>query len=283
MKYNPDFSFLRRRWTLMGILVGLLALALTACSTTNVSLTALPTDVLPTALSTPVPTEAVPTPTLINRQTVQPPMDTGDSDKASSTNLDQPLPSTLVQSTAVDTLSDAEIEGILYMREEEKLARDVYLTLYETWGISIFQNIAKSESTHMDAVKTLIERYDLVDPAQDKGVGVFDNATLQQLYDQLVAQGSQSLGDALRVGAAIEEIDILDLQAHIAETSQADIQSVYENLLAGSYNHLRSFASTLSRQTGETYQPQYLDQDAYEAIVSESIERGRGRGRGRGS
>lgn len=266
---HPSISFLRHRWTLMSVLIGLLVFALTACSAA--------TTVPPTASPTPAPTKAVPMPTQAPSQAVQPSTDTGSLDQAGSTAQD-PLP-TVVQAAAAGTLSDAEIQGLLYMREEEKLARDVYLTLFETWGMSIFQNIASSEATHMDAVKTLIERYDLVDPVQDNGVGVFDNETLQQLYDQLVAQGSQSLGDALRVGAAIEEIDILDLEAHLAETSRADIQSVYENLLAGSYNHLRSFASTLSRQTGETYQPQYLDQDAYEAIVSGSNGRGRGQGR----
>jgi hypothetical protein len=108
-------------------------------------------------------------------------------------------------------LSDVEAEGILYMREEEKLARDVYLTLYDQWGMQILSNIADSESTHMEAVKTLIDRYGLDDPAAGKGIGEFTNEELKALYDQLVEQGSQSLVDALQVGAAIEEIDILDL------------------------------------------------------------------------
>jgi hypothetical protein len=175
-------------------------------------------------------------------------------------------------------LSEAEIEGILYMREEEKLARDVYLALYQKWGQPSFQNIANSEQTHTEAVLALIERYSLADPAADLPAGVFANATLQALYDQLVAEGSQSLASALRVGAAIEEIDILDLEKHVAQTDQADIQTVYEDLLSGSYNHLRAFVSTLNRQTGEIYQPQHLDQAAYDVIVGDAIERGRGRG-----
>jgi hypothetical protein len=174
-------------------------------------------------------------------------------------------------------LSDAEVEGLLYMREEEKLARDVYLVLYEKWGMPVFQNIANSEQTHTDAVKTLIDRYGLQDPAAGQDVGIFTNPELQELYDLLVETGSQSLADALRVGVAIEEIDILDLEDWIAQTNQADIVLVYENLLKGSRNHLRSFVSTLERQTGEIYQPQYLDQAAYDAIVSSPTERG-GRG-----
>ncbi len=177
-----------------------------------------------------------------------------------------------------DTLSEAETEGILYMREEEKLAHDVYLALYDKWGLSIFQNIANSEQTHTEAVKVLIDRYGLQDPAADQAVGAFTNVKLQELYNQLTAEGGRSLADALRVGAAIEEIDILDLEERLAQTDLADIQMVYQNLLKGSGNHLQAFTSNLTRQTGEMYQPHYLSQAAYQAIVGGAIERG-GRGR----
>jgi hypothetical protein len=160
------------------------------------------------------------------------------------------------------------------MREEEKLARDVYLTLYDRWGLPIFQNIASSEATHMEAVKTLIDRYNLEDPAAGQYVGVFTNPTLQGLYDQLVEEGNRSLSSALRVGAAIEEIDILDLEERIAQTERADIKLVYENLMKGSRNHLRSFVSNLERREGEVYQPQYVTQAAYDAIVAAPLERG---------
>jgi hypothetical protein len=181
-------------------------------------------------------------------------------------------------SSLTGELSAAEIEGVLYMREEEKLARDVYLALYERWGTRIFQNIAQSETAHMEAVLTLIERYGLEDPAAGKEVGVFTNETLQELYDELVAQGEQSLAAALRVGAAIEEIDILDLEAYISQTNRTDIRRVYESLTRGSRNHLRAFVRNLEWQTGEAYEPQYLDQAAYEAIVNGGTERGQGRG-----
>jgi hypothetical protein len=175
-----------------------------------------------------------------------------------------------------DDLSDVEVEGLLYMREEEKLARDVYLTFYEKWGVPVFQNITNSEQTHMNAVNTLLDRYDIEDPAEGNEVGVFTDPTLQELYDQLVKQGSQSLADALRVGAAIEGIDILDLEERIALTDKMDIQRVYDNLMKGSQNHLQAFASNLERRTGESYQPQYLSQTEYELIMDIS-ERGRGR------
>jgi tRNA isopentenyl-2-thiomethyl-A-37 hydroxylase MiaE len=143
--------------------------------------------------------------------------------------------------------------------------------------MQVFSNIAGSESTHMDAVGTLIDRYQLQDPVAGKGIGEFANADLQALYDQLVEQGSQSLVDALSVGAAIEEIDILDLEEYIAQTDQADIQLVYENLMRGSRNHLRAFVSSLERQ-GVVYEPAYLSQEQFEDILTSDVERGGGRG-----
>jgi hypothetical protein len=181
---------------------------------------------------------------------------------------------------ATDELSAEEVEGILYMREEEKLARDVYLTLYEQWGLPVFQNIANSEQAHMDALKTLIDRYSLDDPTAGKDIGEFSDATLQSLYDQLTASGHESLAAALKVGAAIEEIDIIDLEEYLSETDAADVVRVYENLMRGSRNHLPAFVSTLERQEGESYEPQHLDQETYDEILSASVERG-GNGGGR--
>jgi hypothetical protein len=171
-------------------------------------------------------------------------------------------------------LSPEEAEGLVFMREEEKLARDVYLTLSEIWGLPVFNNIAQSEATHMEAVLSLLNQYGLEDPAATTDIGVFTNPTLQELYDQLVAEGSQSLADALRVGAAIEEIDILDLEKYVAQTQREDIAFVYNNLMKGSRNHLGAFVQNLERRSGETYQPQFLDQDAYAVIINASVEKG---------
>ncbi len=177
-------------------------------------------------------------------------------------------------------LSAEETAALLFMREEEKLARDVYNALYTNWGIQTFPNIAASEQQHMDQIKLLLDRYALADPAL--APGQFTDPTLQALYTQLVTQGSLSIGDALKVGAAIEEIDILDLQTRMAQTDNADIQLVYTNLMNGSYNHLQAFTSTLLTQTGETYQPQYLSAEQYQTIVTGANGNGNG-GQGNGS
>ena len=177
---------------------------------------------------------------------------------------------------ADSVLSEQEISDLLYMREEEKLAHDVYFYLYGKWGLTIFQNIAASEETHTSSILVLLNLYGISDPAAGLEVGQFKDANLQELYDQLVAQGSTSLVDAIKVGAAIEEIDILDLQEAGTYTSQPDIQQVYENLLQGSYNHLRAFTNSLRNQNGETYQPQFLSAIEYQTIMDGSIGSGFG-------
>ncbi|MFZ6030815.1 MAG: DUF2202 domain-containing protein [Chloroflexota bacterium] len=182
---------------------------------------------------------------------------------------------------AAGSLSASEAAALAYMREEEKLAHDVYVTLYIRWGLPLFQNIAASEQAHTDAVKMLLDRYGVADPASST-VGVFSNPELQALYNDLVTIGNQSLADALKVGAAIEEIDIIDLDTRLAETDNADIQQVFTNLRQGSESHLRAFTTTLQTQTGETYAPQYLTPEAYQEILSGSAGNGKnGSGNGR--
>ncbi|MCE5254529.1 MAG: DUF2202 domain-containing protein [Actinomycetia bacterium] len=143
-------------------------------------------------------------------------------------------------------LSETESEALLFMREEEKLARDVYTALYDRWGVSVFANIATSESRHMTSVKTLLDHYGLTDPVAVDTPGVFAEPDLQALYTQLVAQGTQSLNEALQVGVTIETLDIEDLEALLAASNHADISRVAENLLSGSENHLAAFTRHLA-------------------------------------
>jgi hypothetical protein len=143
-------------------------------------------------------------------------------------------------------LTQAEIDGLLQMREEEKVARDVYLTFSGLYKAPVFSNIAKSEQAHMDAILNLIKGYGLTDPAYTE-VGKFTPA-FQNLYDQLVKDGKASLKAALEVGVKIEVMDIADLEQHISETKVPNILQVYKNLLAGSKNHLSAFNFNLSKQ-----------------------------------
>jgi len=171
-----------------------------------------------------------------------------------------------VSFSALAQLDATETEDLLFMREEEKLARDTYLTLYDLWNHAIFQNIARSEQRHMDTMLAMVEYYGLQDPVTDDTVGVFNNATLAGLYDDLVARGSVSLLEALYVGAYIEELDIRDLRETLGRTDEVPLINAYENLLAGSRNHLRAFVSQIT-WLGVDYVAQVLDQADVDAIV----------------
>jgi hypothetical protein len=165
------------------------------------------------------------------------------------------------------TLTAQEKSDLLFMREEEKLARDVYLTLFDVWGTPVFANIALSEQQHMDAILSLLILYKLPDPTVGKPIGVFVNAELQALYDALIARGKQSALDALLVGGVIEETDIEDLNQAIATSRLSNIDTVYTNLLNGSYNHLRAFASNIQALTGQPYVAQVISQETVDSIL----------------
>jgi hypothetical protein len=177
-----------------------------------------------------------------------------------------------IEALPVTTLTAEEIDGLKWMREEEKLAHDVYVALGEAWGSRVFANIASSETTHMAAVKTLLDRYGIDDPAAGQPVGVFTNPDLQALYDDLVARGRTSLVAAFTVGALIEDLDISDLRDRATDTP--DIALVYEDLEQASMNHLRAFVRNLDRQ-GATYTPTYISVDEFESILGSSNGQGR--------
>lgn len=162
-------------------------------------------------------------------------------------------------------LTMAEANDLLFMREEEKLARDVYITLYAEWSARVFNNISQSEQQHMDAILSLLDKYGLDDPALDPGE--FTNTELQELYDNLVADGLQSKLDALMVGALIEEVDMEDIVEAMERTDKSDILAVYGNLLAGSENHLNAFVRNIEAITGETYVAQWISQEEVDAIL----------------
>jgi hypothetical protein len=166
-------------------------------------------------------------------------------------------------------LSQQEKDAILYMREEEKLARDVYDSLYAKWGGNPFGNIRKSEQIHMDRMKSLINTYKLQDPVEknkDKH-GDFSNDLLQKYYKELVSTGSNSLTEALKAGAKIEELDISDLEERLKQTKKLDIVETFNYLKLASENHLRAFVRKLKMQ-GVNYEPVFLSKDRFDIIIA---------------
>ena len=170
--------------------------------------------------------------------------------------------------TFTGTLTEAEITGLMEMREEEKLARDVYLKFYEIHGYIVFSNIAKSETRHSDAVLRLINGYELTDPAL-ANEGEFTNPAFTKLYTQLVEQGKGSLVEALKVAAFIEEYDIADLLRLLEDNENADVERVYSNLLRGSEIHMRAFTNSLTRLK-ETYTPTIISEELYQSILDKT-------------
>lgn len=163
-------------------------------------------------------------------------------------------------------LSEAETADLVFMREEEKLARDTYITLFETWGLRVFSNISSSEQTHMNTMLLMLNIYGVPDPVMDDRVGAFTNTALADMYEEFVEAGKVSLLDALYVGALIEEVDIRDIQVAIETSSHLDVITAYESLMAGSENHLRAFVSQIEN-LGVAYVAQVLDQSEVDAIL----------------
>jgi hypothetical protein len=182
-------------------------------------------------------------------------------------------PNNLIQGIEQGELSDAEKAGLIQMREEEKLAHDVYTTLYEKWGQNIFNNISDSEQTHTDSIKTLLNNYKIDDPVENSAIGEFNYPGMKELYNNLTEKGLESLTNALAVGAMVEDLDIKDLQELLKITDNEDIRIVYQNLVKGSRNHMRAFVGQMERNGG-SYSAQHITEQEYQEIINTDQERG---------
>ena len=167
------------------------------------------------------------------------------------------------------SLSQEEKDGLLFMLEEEKLARDTYIYMNNLWGLNQFNNIKNSEQSHMDAIVSILEQNDIEYTILPQGQ--FLNENLQNFYDQFVINGQISSSNALQIGATIEDLDIVDLEDYISNTTNSVVIAAYESLQCGSRNHLRSFVSSIENN-GNTYTPQFLSVEEYNIILSGTHE-----------
>lgn len=213
-----------------------------------------------------------------------------------SLNVSAKGPANNVNSTSKSvpgTLDATEISHLTFMREEEKLARDVYLTFAEMYPQqTVFSTIAtKSEQTHTDTMRDKLEQFGLPDPNPDANnlpasIGLFSGQEwgwyFMQKYAELVAKGSNSELDALYVGALIEELDMNDIAVCPAimvkagypdpcglnYTDERSLQTSYSSLIDGSENHLRAYVGQIEAVIGEgNYEAQYLSQEEVDAIL----------------
>ena len=171
-----------------------------------------------------------------------------------------------IDSSPMSILTQDLKDAIAYMGNEERLAYDVYMNLYDYHNennsiqISQLQNIAQnSERTHVGIVQALVQKYDLgaddlsnvENPVADNNVsfedmprGVYDIPAIQELYDLLYDKGIASKQAALEVGCMVEVVDIDDLDEYIelAEESNAtDVIDAFTILRDGSYKHYWAF------------------------------------------
>ena len=198
--------------------------------------------------------------------------------------------------TATATGSPGELDfneqtHLEFMCEEEKLARDVYITLGAKHPEArVFGNIDDSEEQHKCAVSDMLEKYGIPNPSTNDNVGVFTGeaygAYFTEKYKELVERGSVSVLEAYYVGAFIEELDMIDImqcpqeileadngiddvsQCGRVYTDEPDIQRLYDSLLDGSKNHLQAYVHNIEKIIGEgNYRAQVLSQDDLDEIL----------------
>lgn len=142
---------------------------------------------------------------------------------------------------ASGTLTADQKTVLTEMAAEEKVAYDLYIVFAEKYDETVFSRVANAEAKHLEAVRTLLDRYDITDPTVGLDAGKFSTDSAQELYDSLLATGSASVDAALEAARTVEKTDIADLTAASIGVTAPDVLTVYKNLLAGSERHLVAF------------------------------------------
>src|SRR6266536_2489398 len=117
------------------------------------------------------------------------------------------------------------------MAQEETLAHDLYAAFADKYPAAVSDRIAASETQHLTAVRTLLQRYGLADPTAGK----------------LPAQGQANQAAALQVGQTVEQTDINDLQTALDGLTAPDVQQLYTHLRTASQHHLTAFQNWSAR------------------------------------
>ena len=164
--------------------------------------------------------------------------------KEAKQELHEHNPSDLLVDVPKQDLSEAEKEMLYYGYSEESLAHDMYMYFYELYWIQTFKNIADSEAKHKEAVKFLLDRYNLEVPTW--------YWELTDEFNALKTQWEKSLKDALEVWVKIEMLDINDISKTIATTDNDDLKIIFTNIWGASFNHLRWFLNALKNNWFET-------------------------------
>lgn len=155
-------------------------------------------------------------------------------------------------SAATRVADETLVKNARYMREEERMARDLYQAFADAHGSdTAFARIAKAEQRHFDAIGRILTRYGIEDLSAGKEAGKYAEPKLQKEYDRLLAQGKESLAKAYQAGIEVEKADIADLDDVIKQTTAPDAKRVFENLRNGSLHHLDAFTALADGKTPE--------------------------------
>ena len=199
-------------------------------------------------------------------------------------------------------LTEADKAHLIFMRSEEKLARDVYLTLAEIFPKQrVFLSIATTaEQTHTDKMLDMLIKFRIEDPEPSTApdalppqnqIGVFENYYFAEYFTgkfvYLVEKAEKSELEALFVGALIEELDMSDINycnaafyvyypnplpeypncGGLSATAIRSLKNSLYSLLAGSESHLCAFISQIGPLDDQCYTAQYLLQQEVWDII----------------
>jgi hypothetical protein len=177
-----------------------------------------------------------------------------------------------VEKVSENNLSHQDVSWLIWMREEEKLSRDVYTNLWKKWETKIFLDVAAVEQIHMDSIKLILEKYWIDDPVKDDSIWIFSSFAIKKLYDDFIFQWNKSLLDAFILAADAESLDILYISDLVKQTQNQDIISLYNTLIIWSRNHLRNYVKEI-KDNGGSYKPKYLSQEVYDGIILSQDEK----------
>jgi hypothetical protein len=164
-------------------------------------------------------------------------------------------------------ISDKDKSSLIYFREEQKLAADAFASYFEIWENKLFFNAEVNEKGHIKKVISLLEYYEIEDPAGDNEKGKFINDSIKNEYFNIVSFGRQSLIHAYLGSAELAEKDIFETGNAISETDNEKIIEVYKALKGSSEKYLKIFIGKL-KDNSVVYRPKYLKEEDFNKIVN---------------
>lgn len=174
---------------------------------------------------------------------------------------------------ATSPLTADEIEFLYAMREDEKLARDLYAYFWTRYPTAPqIQRISKAEESHIAAIETVLDYYEISYPAMS-APGVFEDSTRQALYDELALK-SETMLEAFQTMAFVEDRDLFAYKMVQSQITNANLSLLIENMIKASTNHLKAAIRQIFVRDG-SYTSIYLSAEEYDAIIKLPFQNGK--------